>query len=68
MPNKQSLQTERFPAEPKRWNADSDSGNRDWDGLVAEQNHERSAIGEKIRFHQSLAQAAGPSARLGENT
>jgi hypothetical protein len=36
-------------------NADRDSGNRDRDRIVAEQNHERSAIGEKIRFHQSLA-------------
>jgi len=52
---KQALPNEWFPAEPRQWNADRDSGNRDWDRIVAEQNHERSATGEKIRFYQSLA-------------
>jgi len=65
---KQALPNEWFPAEPKQCNADRYSGDRDRVRIVAEQNHERSAIGEKIRFHQGLAQAAGPSAWLGENT
>ena len=52
---KQSLQKEPFPAEPKQWNADRNSGNRDRDRIVAEQNHERFAIGKEIRFYQSLA-------------
>ena len=48
--------------------ADGDSGDRDRAWIVAEQDHERSTTGEKIRVHQSLAQAAEPSAWLGENT
>jgi hypothetical protein len=52
---KEALQNEQFPAQPKQWNADSDSGNRDRNWIVAEQNHERSATGEKIRLYQSLA-------------
>ena len=67
LPAKQLLQEEWFPAESKQWNADCNSGDRDWDRIVAEQNHERSATGKKIRFYQSMAQAAGPSAWLGEN-
>ena len=42
-------------SESKEWNADGDSSNRNWNRIVAEQNHERSAIGEEIRFYQSLA-------------
>ena len=66
-PAKQTLQKELFPVEPKQWDADRNSGNCDRNRIVAEKN-ERSAIGEEIRFHQSLALAAEPSAWLGENT
>jgi len=52
---KEALQKELFPAEPKQWNADCNSGNRHRDWIVAEQNYERSATGGKIRFYQNLA-------------
>src|SRR2546430_12718253 len=49
-------------------NANRHSSHHSWTRIFAQQDHERSAFGQKVWLYQSLGQTAWASAWLGENT
>jgi len=48
--------------------ADRDPSDRDWARIVAQPDHERSTVGEKIWLYQAWSKQPGAPAWLGENS